>query len=175
MNRTDDIEINNYKVTNLKTGSVYIFRVLTSNHYGIALSNNHSCVTDPERVEDSNKGCPTEQIIGGILGGAVFTIILLIVPFALWKSRKGKENEDRNKETLGSEQSTNVIISREDHHYQGISKTETTDTNVYEKIKDSNKAENRVQYLELIDVPEVDKKNDRVNTPSDESSYSNIT
>ncbi|XP_062618156.1 cell adhesion molecule 2-like, partial [Saccostrea cucullata] len=93
MNRTDDIEINNFKVTNLKPGSVYIFRVLTSNHYGIALSNNHSCVTDPDRMEDTNKGCPTEQIIGGTLGGAVFTTILLIVPFALWKSRKGKENE----------------------------------------------------------------------------------
>ncbi|XP_062590492.1 uncharacterized protein LOC134252070 [Saccostrea cucullata] len=101
MNITDDIEINTYKVTNLKPGSVYIFRVLTSNHYGIALSNNHSCVTDPERMEDTSKGCPTEQIIGGTLGGAVFTTILLIVAYALCKCRKERKNEDRNKETLG--------------------------------------------------------------------------
>ncbi|XP_062567560.1 titin-like isoform X2 [Saccostrea cucullata] len=172
MNRTNDIEINTYKVTNLKPGSVYIFRVLSSNHNGIALSNNHSCGTDPERMEDTNKGCPTEQIIGGTLGGAVLTIFSVVVAYALCKYRKERKNEDKNKETMDRK---NVIISREDHHYLGISNTETTDTNVYEKIKDSNKAENRVQYLELIDVPEVDKKNDRDKTQGNESGYSNIT
>ncbi|XP_061164375.1 nectin-1-like [Saccostrea echinata] len=93
INRTDDIEINTYKVTELKPGSVYVFRFLTSNRYGIALSNNQSCITDTERMEDTNKGCRTEQIIRGILGGAVLTIMLVIVAYALCEYRKERRSE----------------------------------------------------------------------------------
>ncbi|XP_061188025.1 neuroglian-like [Saccostrea echinata] len=90
---SNEASIYNQKVTTLKPRTNYTFRVLTSNQYGVTLSNTMSCVTDQERLEESYQGCDKGEIIGGIVGGFALFLISAMCVVILYKLRKRKSTK----------------------------------------------------------------------------------
>ncbi|XP_048749917.2 cell adhesion molecule 2-like isoform X4 [Ostrea edulis] len=162
-----------YKVNVLKPNTKYIFRVLASNRHGTAFSNNPSCITDLEQVEESSGGCDVGQVVGGTVGGTILVAFFVATAvIMLFKYRKEKTRNDKTDQLDHEIKTNNVLDSRqqgtsyvdqlspdESHPYQGIGVdviSEMPMTNTYEDVEASHLSDQRnnilrAEYMDLTD------------------------